>query len=105
MPPASPLRVGYAPPPGGTLLVIAAVRGEEEDPAEGPWPLTRAEVGSFAADGLELVRLEDFRDPDVHRRRAELRRTGPAGRRSGGRATTPAALNAPLNNLRTRPGG
>jgi hypothetical protein len=66
--------------PGGTLLVVAAVKDEEEDPAEGPWPLTRAEVESFAAGGLELVRLEDFRDRDAHRWRAELRRTGPAGR-------------------------
>ena len=62
--------------PGGTLLVIAAVKGSAEDPPDGPWPLTRAEVGSFAAGDLELVRLEDFRDPDAHRWRAELRRTG-----------------------------
>jgi SAM-dependent methyltransferase len=61
--------------PGGALLVIAAVKGEEDDPADGPWPLTRGEVESFAADGLDLVRLEDFRDPDAHRWRAELRRS------------------------------
>lgn len=66
--------------PGGTLVVIAAVKGEEDDPAEGPWPLTRTEMESFAADGLKLVRLEDFRDPDAHRWRAELRRTGPPRR-------------------------
>ena len=59
---------------GGTLLVIAAVKDEGEDPPDGPWPLTRAEVESFAAGDLELVRLEDVRDPDAHRWRAELRR-------------------------------
>jgi hypothetical protein len=60
--------------PGGTLLVIAAVKGVGDDPPDGPWPLTRAEVESFATAGLQLVRLEDFRDLDAHRWRAELRR-------------------------------
>jgi hypothetical protein len=61
--------------PGGTMLVIAAVKGTADDPPDGPWPLTRAEVECFAAGDLELVHLEDFRDPDAHRWRAELRRT------------------------------
>ena len=52
------------------------------DPPDGPWPLTRGEVESFAADGLELVRLEDFRDLEAHRWRAELRRGGAAQTRS-----------------------
>jgi SAM-dependent methyltransferase len=73
--------------PGGTLLVIAAVKGEGDDPPDGPWPLTRAEVESFAAAGLELVRLEDFRDPEAHRWRAELRRTGPAPGQTRSRPT------------------
>jgi SAM-dependent methyltransferase len=60
--------------PGGTLLVIAAVKDTAADRPDGPWPLTRAEMESFAADGLELLRLEDFRDADAHRWRAELRR-------------------------------
>ena len=60
--------------PGGTLLVIAAVKEQDPDPPDGPWPLTREEVASFAGDGLELVRLEDFRDADAHRWRAELHR-------------------------------
>ena len=64
--------------PGGTLLVIAAVRDDQPDRPDGPWPLTRAEVESFAADGLELVQLGDFRDADAHRWRAELRRQPPA---------------------------
>jgi hypothetical protein len=53
--------------PSGTLLVIAAVKGTTDDPPDGPWPLTRAEVESFAAGDLKLIRLEDFRDPDAHR--------------------------------------
>jgi SAM-dependent methyltransferase len=73
--PAAIARVRELVAPGGTLLVIAAVAGERPERPEGPWPLTRAEVESFAADGLELVRLEDFRDPDdAHRWRAELHR-------------------------------
>jgi SAM-dependent methyltransferase len=88
--PAAIARVRELVAPGGTLLVIAAVKddgedppdgagqdppdGAGQDPPDGPWPLTRAEVVSFAAGDLELVRLEDFRDPDAHRWRAELRR-------------------------------
>ncbi len=64
--------------PGGTLLVLAAAREEDEGPVEGPpWPLTRAEVESFATNGLEPVRIErlqDPADPDVDRWRAEFRR-------------------------------
>jgi SAM-dependent methyltransferase len=78
--PAAIARVRELVAPGGTLLVIAAVKGDRPDPPEGPWPLTRAEVGSFAADGLELVRLQDFRDPDGHRWRAEFRRAAAPSR-------------------------
>jgi SAM-dependent methyltransferase len=78
--PAAIARVRELVAPGGTLLVIAAVKGERPDPPEGPWPLTRAEVRSFAADGLELVRLQDFRDPDALRWRAEFRRAAPSPR-------------------------
>ena len=60
--------------PGGVLLVIAAVEDNGPDRPNGPWPLTREEVESFAGDGLTLRRLEDFRDADAHRWRAELRR-------------------------------
>ena len=84
--PAAIARVRELVAPGGTLLAIAAVKddaedppdGDGEDPPDGPWPLTRAEVESFAAGGLELVRLEDVRDPDAHRWRAELHRGPPA---------------------------
>jgi SAM-dependent methyltransferase len=78
--PAAIARVRELVAPGGTLLVIAAVKGADEGPPDGPWPLTRAEVESFAAGEVELVRLEDFRDPDAHRWRAELRRTGTPSR-------------------------
>jgi SAM-dependent methyltransferase len=62
--------------PGGTLLVIAAARAEDERADGPPWPLTRAEVDAFAAGGpLEAVRVEDLRDgASVRWWRAELRR-------------------------------
>jgi SAM-dependent methyltransferase len=49
--------------PGGTLIVIASARDEEDGPANGPpWPLTRAEIDAFATGGLQPVRIEDVRD-------------------------------------------
>ncbi len=59
--------------PGGRLLVIA--RGREPADPEGqmPWPLTRSELSSFTAAGLEelsfedLLDLEDPADPAVRR--------------------------------------
>jgi SAM-dependent methyltransferase len=72
------VQVGRLVAPGGTLLVIAAVRGENAGPADGPpWPLTRTEIESFAAGGLDPVRIEDLQDPlnpTVHRWLAEFRR-------------------------------
>ena len=45
--------------PGGELLVVSA-QAEDHPYGDGPpWPLTRAEVESFARDGLELRSLED----------------------------------------------
>jgi SAM-dependent methyltransferase len=62
---------------GGTLLVLSAAR-EPEAPADGPpWPLTRAEIESFAAGGVEAVEIEDLRaagDPWGRRWRAEFTR-------------------------------
>jgi SAM-dependent methyltransferase len=70
-------QVGRLVGPGGRLLVIAAAR-EESEPALGqpPWPLTRAEVESFAHGGLDVVRIEDLYDADrqVRRWRAEFSR-------------------------------
>ena len=61
--------------PGGTLLVISTAL-DDDDPWDGPpWPLTRAEVEAFAGGGLQPVRIEPIRDPDVPPRwRAEFRR-------------------------------
>jgi thiopurine S-methyltransferase len=45
--------------PGGTLMAVQAELGPQDDPDEGPpWPLTRAELDSFADDGLEPVAVE-----------------------------------------------
>jgi SAM-dependent methyltransferase len=61
--------------PGGTLLVIASMRDPPDAEPDGPpWPLTRAEVEAFAIGELELVSLEERRDPGVWPRwRAVLR--------------------------------
>jgi SAM-dependent methyltransferase len=66
--------VGRMVAPGGTLLVIATGREEGEEVDGPPWPLTRAEVESFAQGGLSAVRIEDLRDPDWLRWRAEFTR-------------------------------
>ena len=59
------------------LLVVA--RGRAATEAEGgmPWPLTEAEVHSFAGDGLDERAFEDFHDdedPPVRRFRAHFQR-------------------------------
>lgn len=66
--------------PGGTLIAIMAARDADDGDEDGPpWPLTRAEMESFATDGLNLVRMEEMRDPRLWR--AEFQRGG--RRRSG----------------------
>jgi hypothetical protein len=66
--------------PGGTLLVISAALGPDDDPEAGPpWPLTRAELEAFAGGRLETVGIELTPHPDVpgaQRWRAEFE--GPA---------------------------
>ncbi|WP_406076577.1 class I SAM-dependent methyltransferase [Micromonospora sp. NBC_00858] len=68
--------VGELVAPGGTLLVIAAGRADDEPtPAGPPWPLTRAEIDTFAGVGLAPVRVEEIQDQSgVRRWRAEFRR-------------------------------
>lgn len=63
--------VGFVAP-GGTLLVVSAVR-EDGEPVRvaPPWPLTRAEIDAFATDGLTAVAVER---PGGNRWRAEFRR-------------------------------
>ena len=52
--------------PGGMLLVVATARDEAAGLPDGPpWPLTRAEVESFARDGLRTVEIETVRAPGV----------------------------------------
>lgn len=66
--------------PGGTLLVHARARDENDPPDDGPpWALTRAEIEAVAAGELDTVRIEDIREPGSHRWRAEFRRPGPPG--------------------------
>jgi len=62
---------------GGTLLVIAAARNEDDAVNGPPWPLTRSEIDTFASDGLEPREIEDVRmpaQPDVRRWRATFHR-------------------------------
>lgn len=68
-------RVGGMVAPGGTLLVVATAREEGASASGPPWPLTRAEIDSFATADLQPIRVEDIRESDVPRRwRAEFRR-------------------------------
>jgi SAM-dependent methyltransferase len=83
---AATSQVGRLVAPGGTLLVVATGRDEDEGAPAPPWPLTRPEVEAFAHDGIEPVRIEELRDAEVFRWRAEFRRPGdpgPAGRGRG----------------------
>ena len=68
-------QVGRLVAPGGTLIVSALARDEDDDPGEGPpWALTRTEIDAIGASGLEPVRIEDIREPESRRWRAEYRR-------------------------------
>jgi SAM-dependent methyltransferase len=65
--------------PGGTLLVLAVGRGDDEPTDGPPWPLTRSEVDAFGSGDLRPVTVEDVRDaadPSVRRWRAEFVRPG-----------------------------
>lgn len=46
--------------PGGTLLVIARARHEDEPENPPPWPLLRAELETITGAGLTEVAFEDF---------------------------------------------
>ncbi|HET9303874.1 MAG TPA: class I SAM-dependent methyltransferase [Propionibacteriaceae bacterium] len=57
------LHVGRFVAPGGQLVVLAVARDGDE-PIDGPpWPLSRADIESFAVEGLEVLSLEEIRDP------------------------------------------
>jgi SAM-dependent methyltransferase len=72
------LHVGRFVAPGGQLVVLAVARDGDE-PIDGPpWPLSRADIESFAVEGLEVLSLEEIRDPPgTHHWRAVFSR--PAG--------------------------
>jgi 2-polyprenyl-3-methyl-5-hydroxy-6-metoxy-1,4-benzoquinol methylase len=61
--------------PGGRLLVIAR-QADPDVPPSPPWPLTRAEIESFARDGLRAVAIETLpgASPGPLRWRAEFAR-------------------------------
>jgi SAM-dependent methyltransferase len=73
--PTVALHIGRFVAPGGTLVVLA-VAGAGDEPVDGPpWPLSRADIESFAVEGLELVSAEEIRDPPgMHHWRAVLTR-------------------------------
>jgi SAM-dependent methyltransferase len=62
---------------GGELVVISGIREEGEHVDGPPWPLTRAEVDSFAVGGLLATHVEQAPrpdEPDAYRWRAVFRR-------------------------------
>lgn len=63
--------------PGGTLLVIARGRQEDDDPGKMPWPLLQQELSEFLNAGLTPAAFEDYvddEDPPVRRFRVVYRR-------------------------------
>ena len=69
------LHVGRFVAPGGKLLVLAVARDGDE-PIDGPpWPLSRADIESYAVEGLQLLSLEFVQDPPgMHHWRAVFTR-------------------------------
>lgn len=69
------LHVGRFVAPGGELLVLAVARDGDE-PIDGPpWPLSRADIESYAVEGLEVLSLEFVPDPPgMHHWRAVFTR-------------------------------
>jgi SAM-dependent methyltransferase len=63
--------------PGGTLLVIARGREDDEPKGKMPWPLTREEIALFQTHDLKEISFEDYIDneePPVRRFRATYSR-------------------------------
>ncbi len=61
--PTVALHIGRFVAPGGTLLALAVASAADE-PVDGPpWPLSRDDIESFAVEGLEVVSVEELRDP------------------------------------------
>jgi SAM-dependent methyltransferase len=55
--------IGRMVAPGGSLLVVARSRKEDDPIGAMPWPLTLSELEAFAVPGLELGSLEDVLEP------------------------------------------
>ncbi len=55
--------------PGGRVLVLCHARDEGREPGGIPWPLSRADLAHFEANGLTQLSLEEFHD-GLHRFRA-----------------------------------
>ena len=51
---------------GAFLLAIALGRQPSDPEGELPWPLTRNELSTFTAVGLEELSFEELHDPDDH---------------------------------------
>lgn len=63
--------------PGGELLVLTAIRDDGEEITGPPWPLSRAELGSFATGGLRAAAADYVSvlgQPSPNRCRAVFRR-------------------------------
>jgi SAM-dependent methyltransferase len=61
--------------PGGTLLVVAAIRDDAEELSPtGPWPLRRSEIDSFGLTPVAVDQVPVPGNPDARRWRAEFRR-------------------------------
>jgi SAM-dependent methyltransferase len=57
------LHAGRFVAPGGTLLVLAVASAGDEPDDGPPWPLSRADIESFAVEGLEVASAELVSDP------------------------------------------
>jgi hypothetical protein len=75
--PTAITHVGQLVAPGGELIVITAIREDDEQVNGPPWPLTRTELASFAAGNLRPTAVEYLPrpgEPSRHRSRAVFRR-------------------------------
>lgn len=50
--------------PGGTIVVVTRGRGDDEEPAQLPWPLSRKDLSRFEANGLRQVHFEIMEDDE-----------------------------------------
>jgi SAM-dependent methyltransferase len=90
--PTVALHIGRFVAPGGTLLVLAVAGDRDELVGGPPWPLSRADIESFAVEGLDVARLEEVRDPPgTHHWRAVF--TRPRGSALGAEIPQPQSAS------------